>query len=249
MPTLSSWHLDPDAYHTHGQLFFGSVEEWTMGDARLKGELFETIAQVGKGLSSGKRLELLDLIAQGERTVDSLARTAGLGLTSASAHLQALKRAGLVTARRDGTRIYYRLAGDDVARLYRLVRQVAQRHVAETEKARVAYLGGEIEAVGRDQLLELVAAGSVVLLDVRPREEYAAGHIPGAVSIPADELESRLDDLPADKELIAYCRGEYCVLAHDAVRFLHRSGRTARRLETGMFEWRMDELPVEQEAA
>lgn len=220
-----------------------------MGDVRLKAELFESFAQVGKGLSSGKRLELLDLIAQGERTVDALARTAGLGLTSASAHLQALKRAGLVTARRDGTRVYYRLAGDDVARLYALLRDVAQNHLASADKARSAYLGAGTAAVGRDQLMELLRQQAVVLLDVRPREEYESGHLPGAVGIPLGELAGRLDELPEDVEIVAYCRGAYCVLAHDAVRLLQEKGRLARRLDIGMLEWRLDALPVECDAA
>ena len=220
-----------------------------MGDRRLKTELFESFAQVGKGLSSGKRLELLDLIAQGERTVDSLAQTAGLGLTSVSAHLQALKRAGLTTARREGTRVYYRLAGEDVARLYALLRDVAQEHLADTEKARIAYIGVAAEAVDHDQLMELVRKAAVVVLDVRPHEEYEAGHVPGAVSIPLEELESRLDELPDDMEVVVYCRGTYCVMAHDAVRLLQEKGRAARRLDIGMLEWRIDALPVERDAA
>jgi len=220
-----------------------------MGDPRLKTELFESFAQVGKGLSSGKRLELLDLIAQGERTVDSLARTAGLGLTSASAHLQALRRAGLITARRQGTRVYYRLAGEDVARLYGLVRDVAQRHISDTERARIAYVGDGTQAIDRDQLMDLIRDAAVLLLDVRPREEYEAGHIPGAVSIPLEELQTRLDELPEGKEIVAYCRGTYCVMAHDAVRLLQEKGKAARRLDTGMLEWRIEQLPVERVAA
>jgi rhodanese-related sulfurtransferase/DNA-binding transcriptional ArsR family regulator len=220
-----------------------------VGGAGLKAELFETFARVGKALSSGKRLELLDLIAQGERTVDSLARTAGLGLTSASAHLQALKRAGLVNTRREGTRVYYRLAGDDVAELYASLRDVAEAHIADTEHARVAYLGACTEAVAREELLSLVQKDAVVVLDVRPREEYAAGHIPGAMSIPLEELEDRLNELPDDLEVVAYCRGAYCVLAHDAVRLLHANGRTARRLQAGMLEWRLNALPIEADAA
>lgn len=215
-----------------------------MGDPGRKTELFETFARVGKALSSGKRLELLDLIAQGERTVDSLARTAGLGLTSASAHLQALKRTGLVSIRREGTRVYYRLAGDDVAKLYALLRDVAQIHIADTEHARVAFLGADTEAVAREELLNRVQDGTVVVLDVRPQEEYAAGHISGAMSIPLEELEARLTELPDDLEVVAYCRGAYCVFAHDAVRLLTAAGRRAVRLDEGMLEWRLTDLPV-----
>ncbi|MEU3250155.1 metalloregulator ArsR/SmtB family transcription factor [Streptomyces sp. NPDC006997] len=224
-----------------------------MADARieadLKGDLYEQFARVGKALGSGKRLELLDLIAQGERTVDALARAAGLGLTTASAHLQTLKRAGVVTTRREGTRVYYRLAGDDVAALYVLLRGVAQRHLAETERARAAYLGAGTEAVGRDELLARAEEGSVVVLDVRSHEEYAAGHIPGALSVPLAELDERLAALPPDREVVAYCRGGYCVLAYDAVRLLRSHGRRARRLADGMLEWRVAGLPVAVGAA
>ncbi|MFE6283395.1 ArsR/SmtB family transcription factor [Streptomyces sp. NPDC057877] len=215
-----------------------------MGDTRLKADLYEQFARVGKALGSGKRLELLDLIAQGERTVDSLARAAGLGLTTASAHLQALKRAGVVATRREGTRVYYRLSGEDVAALCVLVRGVAQRHLAETERARAAYLGEETEAVDREELLARVAEGSVTVLDVRSHEEYLSGHIPGALNVPLEELDERLAALPEDREVVAYCRGRYCVLAHDAVRLLRERGRTARRLADGMLEWRVDGLPV-----
>ena len=221
-----------------------------MGDAAAKAELFDSLARVGKALGSGKRLELLDLLAQGERSVEVLARAAGLGLTTASAHLQTLRRAGLVATRRDGTKVYYRLAGDDVADLYHRLRKVAGAHVADVDVARTAYLGpADTEQVGRDDLLRRAAAGEVVVLDVRPIEEYTAGHIPGAVSIPVDTLAARLDELPPDAEVVAYCRGAYCVLAHDAVRLLHAHGRAARRLVDGMLEWRLARLPVATAAA
>jgi DNA-binding transcriptional ArsR family regulator len=153
-----------------------------MGDRGAKTALFEQFARVGKAVASGKRLELLDLLAQGERTVDALARAAGLGLTTASAHLQTLKQANLVTTRRDGTKIYYRLAGDDVAALYALVQAVAGEHLADVAAARAAYLGPETEEVTREELLRRVQSGDATVIDVRPREEYAAGHIPRAVS-------------------------------------------------------------------
>lgn len=213
-----------------------------MGD---KTALFEGFAQVGKALASAKRLELVDLLAQGERSVEVLAATAGLGLTSASNHLQLLKQAGLVATRRQGTKVFYRLAGTDVAALYSLLREVASAHLAEVERARAAYLGpADTEHVTRDELLRRIQNGDVTVIDVRPREEYAGGHIPGALSLPLDELADRLAELPADGTVVAYCRGAYCVLAHDAVRTLTTHGRTALRLEDGMLEWRLAGLPI-----
>ncbi|TFB57036.1 MULTISPECIES: metalloregulator ArsR/SmtB family transcription factor [Cryobacterium] len=229
-----------------------------MGDREKKSALFEQFARVGKALGSGKRLELVDLLAQGERTVESLANAAGLGLTSASAHLQTLKHAGLVSTRREGTRIHYRLAGDDVARLYSLVRSVAQTHLADVESIRIAYLGlDDSEAAGddtheeitREELLARATAGTITVLDVRPRQEYNAAHIPGALSIPLEELSDRLSELPTDREVVAYCRGKYCVLAYEAMAVLRRSGRRATRLNEGMLEWRLANLPVSAEAA
>src|SRR5437660_8250281 len=157
-----------------------------MGDRAAKTALFDQFARVGKALASGKRLELLDLLAQGERTVEALARAADLGLTTASAHLQTLKQANLVTTRRAGTKIHYRLAGTDVAALYTLLRSVAHAHLPDVEAARAAYLGPDAEQVTREELLRRADAG-ITVLDVRPREEYAAGHIPGAISVPLDE--------------------------------------------------------------
>jgi len=221
-----------------------------MGDRQAKDRLFDQFAVVGKALASPKRLELLDLLAQGERSVDGLARAAEVGLTTCSSHLQVLRRAGLVTTRRDRTTIFYSLAGDDVARLYAGLRSVAQAHRAETERAALDYLGGrdDVEEVPRAELLRRVRTGGVVVLDVRPAEEYAAGHLPGAVSVPLEELAARLSELP-DAEVVAYCRGSYCVLAHDAVRLLHQEGRAAHKLEDGMLEWRLAGLPVETGAA
>ncbi|MBQ0924964.1 ArsR/SmtB family transcription factor [Saccharopolyspora endophytica] len=217
-----------------------------MGDRDAKTALFDQFARVGKALGSGKRLELLDLLAQGERTVEALARAAELGLTTASAHLQTLKQANLVTTRREGTKVHYRLAGTDVAALYALTRTVASAHLPDVEAASSAYLGpDDAERVSRDELLRRAESGDVVVLDVRPREEYEAGHIPGAVSVPVEELADKLGDIPADQEVVAYCRGAYCVLAHDAVRLLTAHGRTASRLADGMLEWRLAELPVE----
>jgi rhodanese-related sulfurtransferase/DNA-binding transcriptional ArsR family regulator len=217
-----------------------------MGDAVHKAELFDQVARVAKALANGKRLELLDVLAQGERTVDSLARAAGQGLTTASANLQSLKAGGIVATRREGTKVYYRLAGPDIADLYARLRDVAAGHLPDVDAARRAYLGpdGGIEPVGRDELLDRAEAGHVVLLDVRPAEEYAAGHIPGALSIPLDELADRIAELPEDFDVVAYCRGRFCVFAHDAVRLLTARGRAARPLADGMLEWRLANLPV-----
>ncbi|MDQ6715321.1 MAG: metalloregulator ArsR/SmtB family transcription factor [Actinomycetota bacterium] len=211
--------------------------------------LFDQLAVVGKAFSNARRLELVDLLSQGERTVESLAREAGIGVTTASAHLQVLKLSSLVRTRREGTRVYYRLAGEDVATLYSSLRTVALHHSADVERALNAYLGagglGDVDEVTRDELRERLAAGSVVLLDVRPEQEFAAGHIPGARSVPFADLDAAIGSLAEDAEIVAYCRGAYCVLAHDAVRLLRAQGRQARRLEDGLLEWRLKGLPVE----
>ena len=216
-----------------------------MGDRAAKDSLFTEFAAVGKALASPKRLELLDLLAQAPRSVEDLARTAGLGLSTCSAHLQRLLAAGLVTTRRDGTRIWYSLAGDDVAALFTDVRAVAQRHRPHTEAARRGYLGADdTEQVDLVELLRRAEAGDVVVLDVRPAPEYAAAHLPGAVNIPLEQLEDRLAELPADRAVVAYCRGAYCVLAHDAVRLLAAHGRRARRATDGILEWRVAGRPA-----
>jgi rhodanese-related sulfurtransferase len=216
-----------------------------MGDPIRKAALFEGFAQVGKALGSPKRLELLDLLAQGERSVELLAARAGLGLTTASNHLQLLRQAGLVLARKEGTKVYYRLAGTDVAALWAQLREVASVHLAEVDRARRAYLGeDDITEVTRDELLRRLQAGDVTVIDVRPAEEYAAGHIPGAVSIPVDELADRLAELPSNATIVAYCRGSYCVMAHEAIRILSGVGRSALRLSDGMLEWRLADLPI-----
>jgi len=218
-----------------------------MGERDRKDALFAEFARVGKALGSPKRLELLDLLAQGERSVDALASTAGLSVTLTSAHLQTLRQAGLLAVRREGVKAYYRLAGPDVAALYAALRDVAAAHLPDVAAAAANYLGTDldtIDEIGRESLLELARAGQVTVLDVRPAEEYAAGHIPGALSIPLGDLADRLAELPADTEVVAYCRGAYCVLAHDAVRLLTGEGRAARRLADGMLEWRLADLPV-----
>ena len=221
-----------------------------MGDRAAKNALYREFAAVGKALGNPGRLELLDLLAQGSRSVEELAATADLGMSTCSAHLQTLREAGLVTARREGKRIYYSLADDDVAGLWDTLRRVAQRHRPHTEPARRAYLGPEdTDAVGTAELLRRLGAGETVVLDVRPAPEYAAGHLPGAVHIPLEQLAERLAELPADREIVAYCRGRYCVLAHDAVRLLSSHGLSARRAVDGMLEWRLAGHPVEPGAA
>lgn len=221
-----------------------------MSRADLKEALFEQFALVAKALASGKRMDLLDVLSQGERSVEALAQATGLKLTTASAHLQTLRHGGLVSSRKDGTRIFYRLAGDDVARLYVCVRGVAWRRLAQTERAAREFLGeDEVEPVGRDELCDRIRAGTVVLVDVRPEQEFAAAHIDGAVSIPLVALADRVQELPADLDVVAYCRGEYCVLAYDAVRLLRARGRPARRLAGGMLEWRAEGRPTAQRSA
>ncbi|HEY7719533.1 MAG TPA: metalloregulator ArsR/SmtB family transcription factor [Pedococcus sp.] len=221
-----------------------------MGDRAAKDALYAEFAAVGKALGSPRRLELLDLLAQGPRSVEDLAVAAGLGTSSCSAHLQSLREAGLVGARREGKRVVYSLAGDDVAGLWAHLHRVAQRHRPHTELARRAYLGPhDTPAVDTAELLRRLGARDVVVLDVRPRDEYAAGHLPGAVNIPLEELAERLTELPRGVEVVAYCRGRYCVLAHDAVRLLTGAGLRARRATEGVLEWRVAGVPVEPGAA
>ncbi|MDP9824023.1 ArsR/SmtB family transcription factor [Nocardioides massiliensis] len=211
--------------------------------------VFQELAVVGKAFGSAKRLELVDLLAQGERTVDSLARAAEMGLSTVSAHLQVLKLSNLVQTRREGTRIYYRLAGDDVAALYDAMLTVARTRSADVGRALDAYLnlsdGDEVGIITRAELADLMTRGEPLVLDVRPREEYAAGHIPGARNLPFGELATAVDELRQERSIVAYCRGAYCVLAHDAVRLLSGEGVEALRLEDGMLEWRTHGHPVE----
>jgi rhodanese-related sulfurtransferase/predicted transcriptional regulator len=210
-----------------------------MKSRRTKDALFEAIAVMGKAFASPVRLELLDLLAQAPRSVEDLARLSDQSTANTSQHLQALHAAGLVTRDRDGTRVRYSLAGDESLKLWLALRETSARQLAEVERAARDYLGDEVEAIGRDELLKRLASGDVVLIDVRPEEEFAAGHIQGAQSVPLDELERRLAELPADREVVAYCRGPFCAYAHEAVRTLHAAGREARRLDEGWPEWRL----------
>ncbi len=218
-----------------------------MSSGNFKHDLFTQFARVGKALANGNRLELLEYIAQSERSVDELARVSGLTVANTSQHLQQLRQAGLVSCRKEGLNVFYDLSGDDVIELLNALRGVAERHVADVEKLVNTYLTvkDELEPLPRQELLERVRDGLVTVLDVRPAEEYAAGHVPGAVNVPLPELERYLEDLNADQEIVAYCRGPHCVLAFDAVASLRAKGLKARRLEDGFPEWRTAGLPVE----
>jgi rhodanese-related sulfurtransferase len=210
-----------------------------MASREAKQALFEAIAMMGKAFSSPRRLELLDLLAQAPRSVEELARASGQSTANASQHLQALHAAGLLTRTREGTRVVYAFAGDDALGLWLSLRDASVSHLGEVERAARDYLGEEVETIGRAELLERLREGDVVLVDVRPEEEFAAGHIEGARSIPLGELERRLAELPPDQEIVAYCRGPFCAYAHEAVRRLNHAGRSASRLEDGWPEWRL----------
>jgi rhodanese-related sulfurtransferase/DNA-binding transcriptional ArsR family regulator len=218
-----------------------------MGDRRAKDALFDAFGEVAKALGNGRRAELVDVLTQGERHVDELAAEIGQSVANTSFHLRVLATAGLVTTRREGTRIYYRLTSDRVADLWASLRDVAAAHHEELDRLATAYLGdrSRLDRIGRDELARRIAVGDVVVVDVRPSAEYAAGHIAGAVSIPIDELAANVAALPADVDVVAYCRGPYCVFADDAVRLLRRRRRAAMRLEDGFPEWRAARLPVE----
>jgi rhodanese-related sulfurtransferase/DNA-binding HxlR family transcriptional regulator len=212
-----------------------------MRSRQAKDALFEAIAGMGKAFASPRRLELIDLLAQGSRSVDELARAIGQSTANASQHLQALHASGVVSRERDGTRVNYSLAGPDVLRLWLELCDASATRLAEVERAARDYLGAEVEAISRDELLKRLRRNDVVLVDVRPAEEFDAGHIEGAVSIPLDELDERLAELPADSEIVAYCRGAFCAYAHEAVRRLRAEGRSAQRLEGGWPEWQLAE--------
>jgi rhodanese-related sulfurtransferase len=210
-----------------------------MGSRNAKDGLFEAIALMGRAFASPVRLELLDLLAQAPRSVDALARLSGQSKANASQHLQALRAAGMVTRTREGTRVRYALAGDDTLRLWLALRDASATRVAEVERAAREYLGEDVDTIGRDELLERLGRGDIVLVDVRPEAEYEAGHIEGAQSVPLEELERRLAELPPEAEIVAYCRGPFCAYAHEAVRRLRAEGRRAQRLEDGWPEWRL----------
>jgi rhodanese-related sulfurtransferase len=213
---------------------------------KFKDDIYEQLGRIGKALASPRRLELLDLLCQGPRTVEALAHEAGQSLANASQHLQVLRGARLVETEKHGLYVTYRLADDRACRLFRELRTLAESRLLEIHEITREFLEqrGELEPVDRDELVARVRSGEVTLLDVRPTEEYEAGHLPGAVSVPLDELESRIADLPDDREVVAYCRGPYCVLAVQAVEALRAKGFDATRMEEGVPDWRARGLPV-----
>ena len=217
-----------------------------MDQRARKTALYEQFARVGKALANPARLELLDLLAQGERAVEELAAAAGMKVSNTSAQLHALAAAGLVASRRDGVKIYYRLADEEVAAFAGRIQDFAASRIAEVERAARGYLGDvtALEPVARDELFRRLRDEEVLVLDVRPAAEYAAGHIPGAINVPHDQLAARLAELPGGVDIVAYCRGRYCVFAPDAVRLLRARGFSARLLAGGLPDWRLAGLPV-----
>jgi rhodanese-related sulfurtransferase/DNA-binding transcriptional ArsR family regulator len=210
------------------------------GHRRFKDAIYEQFARVGKAVSAPKRLELLDPLCQGPRTVEALAQQAAISVANASQHLQVLRGARLVDAEKHGLHVEYRLADDEVGRFFVALRELAEARLADVDQVTRAYLQerGAMEAVAGDELLRRVKKGEVTVLDVRPAEEYRAGHIPGAISIPVGELKARLEELPKGREVVAYCRGPYCVMAIEAVELLRKKGFTAQRMEQGVPDWR-----------
>jgi len=221
-----------------------------MGDRAAKDALFEGFAQVAKALGNGRRAEIIDVLSQGERHVEELALEINQSVANTSFHLRALAAVGLVSTRRDGTQIFYRLRSERVAELWQSVRDVAATHIATIDELAEAYLGrrDELDEITREELVRRLREGNVVVIDVRPPAEFDAAHIAGARSIPIGELKRQLRTLPRDVEVVAYCRGPYCVFADDAVRLLRRRGLTARRLQDGFPEWRKADLPIASES-
>ncbi|MEW7993697.1 MAG: metalloregulator ArsR/SmtB family transcription factor [gamma proteobacterium symbiont of Clathrolucina costata] len=219
-----------------------------MSSTHFKHDLFNEFSRVAKAMSNGYRLELLEFLAQGERSVDALAQVSGLTVANTSQHLQQLRQAGLVTNRKVGHKVYYRLSGMDVSSLLASLREVAERRLAEVDRLVDDYLKvkDSLEPIPASELLERAKQGLVTVLDVRPSEEYESGHLPGAINIPLHELETHLDKLDPEREVVAYCRGPHCVLAFDAVAKLRQKGLTAHRLEGGLPEWMLEGLPVEK---
>ena len=218
-----------------------------MSTDNFKHDLFNHFARIAKAMSHGYRLELLEFLAQGERSVDALAQVSGLGVANTSQHLQQLRQAGLVANRKQGQKVYYRLSGLDVSALLASLRKVAECHLADVDRLVDDYLNikDSLEPVPAGELLKRASAGLVTVLDVRPAEEYMSGHLPGAINIPFAELKKRLHEVERDKEIVAYCRGPHCVLAFDAVVKLREVGISARRLEGGLPEWKLEGLPFE----
>ena len=217
-----------------------------MGDRAAKDALYDALASVGKALSNGRRVEIVDLLAQGERSVEQIAEEIGQSVANTSHHLRAMARAGVLTTRRDSTRIYYALSSERVGELWSALRDVAAEHTAGLERLVDAYLGERdgLDTIDREELARRIRRGDIVILDVRPEVEYSSGHIVGATSVPITELRKHMKALPKDAEVVAYCRGPYCVYADDAVRELNRRGYRARRLVDGFPEWKRAGLPV-----
>jgi rhodanese-related sulfurtransferase len=217
---------------------------------QFKDNIYEQFARLGKAISAPKRLELLDLLCQGPRTVEALAEQAAISVANASQHLQVLRAARLVDTEKKGLYVEYRLADDEVCSFFLALRGLAESRFAEIERVARQYFEerGAMEAVEAEELLRRVRSGEVTVLDVRPPEEYRAGHIPGAFSIPVDELKARLKELPKDREVVAYCRGPYCVMAVEAVELLRKKGFKAHRMEQGVVDWRARGWRVEGES-
>jgi rhodanese-related sulfurtransferase/biotin operon repressor len=212
-----------------------------------KREVFLQLARIGSALSSGVRLELLELLAQGERSVDQLAALTGATVANASQHLQKLKQAGLIVGRKQGQFVFYRIAGDEVIGMLSALSRVGEVHVAEIERIVRMYFFSkdDFEPIPPAELLDRARRGLVTVLDVRPADEFASGHVPGALNIPVEQLARKLRDLPKGKEVIAYCRGPFCLMSFEAVQLLRKKGIKARRLQDGMPQWRTAGLPVE----
>jgi len=219
----------------------------SMSTDNFKHDLFNQVARVAKAMSNGYRLELLEFLAQAERSVDALAQISGLTVANTSQHLQQLRQAGLISNRKEGHKVYYRLSGMDVAALMGSLRDVAERHLADVDRLVDDYLKvkDSLEPVPASELLNRARDGLITVLDVRPKEEYVSGHLPGAINIPLDELEKHLGELDPNHEIVAYCRGPHCVLAFDAVVKLREKGMNARRLDGGLPEWKLEGFPVE----
>jgi rhodanese-related sulfurtransferase/DNA-binding transcriptional ArsR family regulator len=218
-----------------------------MTDRRAKNALFDGFADVAKSLSNGRRIELVDVLAQGPRHVEQLAAEIDQSVSNTSHHLQVLAGAGLVATKRDGNRIYYQLASDDVAQLWAALRLTAAAHHAELDALAAEYLGdrNSLDEISRAELASRLDDGDLIIVDVRPQPEYTESHIRGARCVPIDQLPKLVNDLPPDIEVVAYCRGPYCVFADEAVRLLRRRKRSARRLQDGFPEWRLEGHPVE----